>query len=133
MAASSPKGSWVRLFNRFILRRLLREPLRSATTALGVALGVAVVVAIQLTNASSIAGFETALNTVSGRASLEIVSTGLGVDERRLLDLAWLRDYGDVAPIIEDDVVLRQPGRPPENLRLLGVDVLRDRPFRDYR
>ena len=54
------------------------------TTTLGVALGVAVVVAIQLTNASSLRGFETALNAVSGRASLEIVGTGVGVDETRL-------------------------------------------------
>ncbi len=75
------------LFRWFILRRLAQEPLRSMTTTLGVALGVAVVVAIQLTNASSLRGFETALNAVSGRASLEIVGTGVGVDETRLT--AW--------------------------------------------
>ena len=46
---------------------LCEEPLRSADDRLGVALGVAVVIAIQLTNASSLAGFETALDTVAGR------------------------------------------------------------------
>lgn len=122
----------MRLFNWFILRRILHEPLRSGLTALGIALGVAVVVAIQLTNASSLAGFETALNTVSGRTSLEIVGTGTGVDERRLPELGWLRDYGEVAPVIEGDFVYRQPGHPTEILRMLGVDVLRDQPFRDY-
>ena len=45
---------------------------------------MAVIVAIQLTTASSLAGFETALNTVSGRTSLEIEGTGIGVDELRL-------------------------------------------------
>ena len=72
------------LFRTFILRRLLREPLRTLSTTIGIALGVAVIVAIQLTNASSLAGFETALNTVSGRASLEIIGPGVGVDERLL-------------------------------------------------
>ncbi len=122
----------MRLFRWFILRRIAHEPLRSGLTALGIALGVAVVVAIQLTNASSLAGFETALNTVSGRTSLEIVSAGRGVDELRLPELGWLRAYGEVAPVIEGDFVYRQRDHPPETLRLLGVDVLRDAPFRDY-
>lgn len=121
-----------RLFERFILRRLLREPLRSLTTTLGIALGVAVVVAIQLTNTSSLRGFETALNTVSGRAALELVGPGVGIDETVLADLGWLREYGDVAPLIEGELVLRRDGEPPETLRALGVDILRDRAFRDY-
>ncbi len=120
------------MFHWFIVRRLLDEPLRSATTILGIALGVAVIVAIQLTTASSLAGFETALNTVSGRTSLEIVGTGIGVDELRLPELGWLRELGEVAPVVEGDVVVRQPGRPRETLRVLGVDILRDRAFRDY-
>lgn len=123
----------VRLFNWFILRRLVHEPLRSVTTALGIALGVAVIIAIQLTNASSLAGFQTALDTVSGRTSLEIVGTSLGLDERRLVDLGWLREYGEIAPVLEGDIVLRDQGRPTERLRVLGIDILRDRPFRDYR
>ena len=122
----------MRLFRWFIVRRVVHEPLRSGLTALGIALGVAVVVAIQLTNASSLAGFETALNTVSGRTSLEILSAGGGVDELRLPELGWLRAYGEVAPVIEGDLVFRQPGHPTEVLRLLGIDVLRDQPFRDY-
>jgi putative ABC transport system permease protein len=122
----------MRLFSWFILRRIVHEPLRSGLTALGIALGVAVVVAIQLTNASSLAGFETALNTVSGRTSLEITGAGSGIDERRLPELGWLAEYGEVAPIVEGDFVFRQPGHPDEVLRMLGVDILRDQPFRDY-
>ncbi|MEN3337483.1 MAG: putative transport system permease protein [Acidobacteriota bacterium] len=132
MAGLTPAAGAMRLFRWFIVRRIAHEPLRSGLTALGIALGVAVVVAIQLTNASSLAGFETALNTVSGRTSLEIVSAGPGVDELRLPALGWLRAYGEVSPVIEGDLVYRQAGRPPETLRLLGVDVLRDQPFRDY-
>src|SRR3954451_786679 len=129
---SNPSPWPMPLFRWFILRRVGQEPLRSGLTALGIALGVAVVVAIQLTNASSLAGFETALNTVSGRTSLEIVSAAGAVDELELPKLEWLRAYGEVAPVIEGDLVFRQPGHPTEVLRLLGVDVLRDQPFRDY-
>ena len=53
----------MRLFRWFILRRLRQEPLRSLTTTAGIALGIAVIIAIQLTNASSLAGFETAIET----------------------------------------------------------------------
>ena len=86
-----------RLFNQFILRRMLQERARTATTILGIALGIAVVIAIQLTNASSVRGFETALNTVAGRTSLEIIGTA-GVDENLIAELGWLRDFGDTGP-----------------------------------
>ncbi len=120
------------LFRWFILRRIVREPLRSATTVAGIALGIAVIVAIQLTNASSLRGFETALDTVSGRTSLEILGGGVGLDERLLPDLLWIDDLGELSPVVEGDAVARLPGRPPELLRVLGVDILRDRPFREY-
>src|SRR5690348_5192784 len=121
------------LLRWFILRRMAGEPLRAGITALGVALGIAVIIAIQLTNGSSLRGFETALSTVSGRTSLEIVGAGTGIDELVLPRLEWLREYGEVSPIVEGDFLLREPGHAPEALRVLGVDMLRDRPFREYR
>ncbi len=124
----------MRLFHQFIVRALLREPLRSGVTVLGIALGVAVVIAIRMANASSIAGFETALDVMSGRTSLEIVGPGTGLDEARVRELGWLRQWGDVSPVIEGDVVAVTPGEAPdEMLRVLGVDILRDQPIRDYR
>ena len=70
----------MRLFRWFILRRARPRaaPHRSRPPSASRSAS-AVVVAIQLTNASSLAGFETALDTVSGRTSLEIVGAGLGV------------------------------------------------------
>ena len=100
------------------------------------AVGVAVVVAIQLANASSVRGFSTALDALAGRTSLEIAVPGVGLDETRLADLGWLREYGLVSPVIDADVLLEVApagGEPVlEAVRLLGVDILRDRPFRDY-
>jgi putative ABC transport system permease protein len=120
------------LLRKFIVRRVVEERLRSAVTVLGIALGVAVVIGIQLTNASSVAGFEAALETVAGRTSLEIVAPGPGFDELRLRDLLWLRDYGEVSPVVEGDALATSPDGARESIRVLGVDVLRDRSFRDY-
>ncbi len=130
--SSAPAG----LFRAFIARSLLQQPLRSAATVASLAVGVAVVVAIQLANASSVRGFSTALDALAGRTSLEIAVPGVGLDETRLAALGWLREYGLVSPVIDADVLLEvaPAGGDPvlEAVRLLGVDILRDRPFRDY-
>ncbi len=143
-----------RLFHQFIVRRLLEERVRTVTTIVGVALGIAVVIGIQLTNASSVRGFETALETVAGHTSIEIAGNG-GLDESRLQELGWLRQFGSVSPIVQGEMAVvsrpaaagtrdREGARPAESapqprrarreaVRVLGVDILRDLPFRDYR
>jgi putative ABC transport system permease protein len=123
----------VPLFRTFILRHLLRERLRSLITIVGIALGIGVVVAIQLTNVSSIRGFEAAVATMAGQTSLEIVGTGIGFDETRFGRLTWLRQYGELSPVIEGDVLAETGQERPARLRVLGVDMLRERPFRVYR
>jgi hypothetical protein len=94
-----------RLFNHFILRRMAQERARTITTVIGIALGIAVVLAIQLTNASSVRGFEAALTSVAGRTSVEILGTG-GIDETRLPDLGWLREFGAMSPVIEGEMAI---------------------------
>ncbi|MEZ5420252.1 MAG: FtsX-like permease family protein [Vicinamibacterales bacterium] len=128
----------LRLFRQFIVRRLALEPVRTGTTVAGIALGIAVVIAIQLTNASSVRGFETALDTVSGKAAVEITGTG-GIDETVLPSLTWLRDFGVASPVIEGDMAIWTPdasrdARPArtEAVKVLGIDILRDRTVRDY-
>lgn len=122
----------MRLFRQFILRHLAAEKLRSFATVLGIALGIAVVIAIQMTNASSLRGFEKAIETVSGKTSLEVVGTGIGFDELQLNELGWLREFGRMSPVIEGDAQVTTGPKASESLRVLGVDVLRDRSFRDY-
>ena len=123
------------LFRWFIIRHLRHERLRTIVTVSGVAIGIAVVLAIRLSNASSVRGFEAALESISGQVSLEVISPGTGVEEGRLSELQWLSDFGAVSPIIDGDVMVRAAdgGDAAELVRVLGVDILRDRPFRDYR
>jgi putative ABC transport system permease protein len=126
------------LFRQFILRPLLREKIRTITTVLGVSLGIAVVIAIQLTNAASVKGFATALETIAGKAAVEIVGAGTGIDESLIPQMGWLREFGTVSPVIEGSAALvigdvRQLSRRQmEAVKILGVDILRDQSIRDY-
>jgi putative ABC transport system permease protein len=138
----------IRLFRQVILRQVRAEALRSAITIIGIAAGIAVVLAIRLTNASSIRGFEAALDLTSGRAGLEILGSGFGMDEQHVATLDWLREYGHVSPVIDGDALAlvdpamgtvgpalragRHGASRTEFMRVLGVDILRDFPVRDY-
>ena len=120
------------LFRWFIVRALRRDPARGLVTVAGLTLGVAVVVAIRLANAASVRGFEAALDVVAGQTSLEILGVGVGVPEDQLAGMGWLREYGRVSPVIDRNARLETADGTGHRLRVLGVDVLRDRPFREY-
>jgi putative ABC transport system permease protein len=121
------------LFRQFILRPLLLDRTRSLVTVAGLTLGVAVVIAVRLASAGSIRGFEAALDAVAGKTSLEVIGAGVGVPEVQLATLGWLRDYGQVSPVIDRTARIQAPDGTTHMLRVLGVDILRDRPFREYR
>jgi len=102
-------------------------------TVVGIALGVAVVVAIQLANDSSVRGFQEAIETIGGKVSLEIVGPGLGIEEERLAQLGWLKEFGQVSPILEGSALVSPSPGVQEWVQVLGVDILKDRSLRDYR
>ena len=131
---------FAKLFRRFIVRALSRQRGRTAIAVLGVALGVAVMVSIRQANVGVTESFRTAVQSVSGTADLQIVAVGGGrFDESLLSSDEWLHKFGDVAPVVEDYAMLvgtvtDEMSTLPrgELLHVLGVDVLRDSPFRDY-
>ncbi len=123
----------MRLFQQFILRYLAKERVRSGTAIVGIALGIAVILAIRMANASSVHGFQAALETIAGKTSLEILGTAGGLDEKQLRALGWIGEYGNVSPVVEGDARIRLGADHAELLRVLGVDILRDHTFREYR
>lgn len=154
---------YFKLFRQFILRSLVREKLRSLITVLGISLGVAVTIAIKLANVSALESFRTAAQSVAGETSIQIAGTAGRFDEMLLADLKWLREYGEISPVIagyamtdwQDPSANKSPppsdqtddnadqsgsnippglrGHYGEFLQVLGVDILRDRALRRYR
>ncbi|MEA2164733.1 MAG: putative transport system permease protein [Thermoanaerobaculia bacterium] len=136
------------ILRALILRPILREPMRTVLTILGIAVGVAVVVAIALSNQSALRAFSESVDAVAGRANYQIVSdAGLSEDVLRALQPFWPQGVR-FAPVIDAEGVVdlpserRRPGgwpggvSPPTEqipVRLLGVDLLSDLHFRDYR
>lgn len=121
-----PQPIILRLAGRYISRRLLQ----SVLFVLGVALGVAVVIAIGIANGSASRAFSLSTETVTGRATHQILGGAGGLPtetyERIRLDLG----IRDSAPIVEEYVTGVDVGDQP--LLLLGVDPFAEPPFRSY-
>jgi putative ABC transport system permease protein len=112
------------------LRDLVRRPLHTGLMVLGVALGVAVVIAIDLANTSARRGFERSTEAVVGRATHRVVGGPEGIPQdlwRRIRVQGGLRAS---APVVEGYVTALDLDRQP--LRVLGVDVLSEGPFRPH-
>ena len=121
------------LFRSFIVRPLWSgvrtgDRLRTVLSVLAVGLGVGVILAIQLANRSSIGSFETSLQEISGRTNLSILGAG-GIDELLLPQLRKiLGPTVQVSPVIEATAIEPLTG---EVIRVLGIDIVQDRAFRD--
>jgi putative ABC transport system permease protein len=94
-------NAYFTLFRRFIIRALAREKLRSGFTILGISLGVGVMIAIRLANMSALDSFKTATQSIAGETSVQISGATGRFDEMKLNELGWLRQYGQVSPVIE--------------------------------
>ncbi|MSP13917.1 MAG: FtsX-like permease family protein [Chloroflexi bacterium] len=119
---------------RMSLRHLWRRPLQSALLVLGVALGVAVVIAIDLANVSARRAFSLSTESVTGKATQQIVSGPGGLDDALYTRLRVDLGLTKAAPIVEGYVA---GGREPAqgaglSLHLLGVDPFAEAPFRNY-
>jgi putative ABC transport system permease protein len=121
------------LLRSFIFRHFYRQPLRTLATVVGIGLGIAVVIAIRMANQSSVESFSQAVETMAGKTSLEVIAGGRALDEQYLVSLGWLDEYGETSPIIEGDLQIQNRRGDYEALKVLGADILRDLPFREYR
>lgn len=116
----------VRLAGRYIARRLLQ----SVLFIFGIALGVAVVIAIDLANGSASRAFALSTETVTGRATHQIIGGPNGLPTSLYRQIRIDLGITDSAPVIENYVRSVQLGDNP--LHVLGVDAFAEPPFRDY-
>ena len=115
---------------RSSLRYLLRHPWQTGLSILGIALGVAVVAGIDLANASARRAFALSAESVTGRATHQVIGGPSGLPDgvyRRLRVDARVRPS---APVVDGYVAA--PNFPGRTFHLLGIDPLADRSFRGY-
>lgn len=115
---------------RLSWRHAWRRPVQSLFFIVGVAIGVAMMVAIDLANGSAARAFELGTETVTGRATHQIVGGPSGLDQALYTRLRRELGYRASAPVVENYVIAQELAAQP--LRLLGIDVFADAPFRSY-
>ncbi len=97
---------------------------------LGVAIGVAMIVAIDLANGSAQRAFVLGTETVTGRATHQIVGGPSGLDESIYTRLRRELGIRVSAPVVESWVIASELDAQP--MRLLGIDPFSESPFRSY-
>ncbi len=115
-----------RLARRYASRRLFQ----SVLFVLGVALGVGMIIAIDLANTSATRAFRLSTESVTGRATHQILGSGAGLPTDVFRQVRVDLDVRTSAPVVEGYArALTFNGLP---MRVLGVDPLLEAPFRDY-
>lgn len=108
------------------LRYARTRPGQSLLAVLGVALGVAVVVAVDLANASARAAFALSAETVTGRATHQVVAGSRGLAEEVYTTLRLDLGLRPSAPVVEGAVVAGE-----RVFTLLGLDPFAEAMVRD--
>jgi putative ABC transport system permease protein len=101
-----------------------QQPFRTLLTVAGVALGVVAAVAIAGANVEVLRGFEHAVRTVAGPATLEVSAHDLGLDETVLETIRGTPGIVKATPLIEEAFMLREGGRAQESVQVYGLDLL---------
>lgn len=107
-------------------RHQRRHTWQSLLSVLGIALGVAVVMAVGLANQSASRAFAITMEQISGRVSHQIIAGSAGLPEQLFSELRHQYPYLPSAPVVEGVVRINE-----EQLTLLGLDPLSERPFRN--
>lgn len=118
------------------------EPLRTAVTICGVALGVAVYVAVATANVEVLRSFEEAVLGVAGRTTLQVSGGTLGLggfDETVIQTIRHTDGVTRTTPVLEITATWSGVGGGPADappaptIPILGVDLLEESSFRDYK
>jgi putative ABC transport system permease protein len=115
------------LFRWHVLRHARRHWVLAVLNIFAVALGVAVYVAISIANGSAARSFEASVDVVAGKAQLEVRGA---LNDSLLPAIQQTPGVHAATPVIEQLATLRD--YPGEYLRLLGIDVFTNEPFRTF-
>lgn len=112
------------------LRHLRLNKGRTFLSVVGISLGVAVFISVQIAIHTAIDSFNATVDHVSGRANLQVTSSGRGFPEETFLQVKKVRGVKAATPLVQFVCKIDEPVGEP--LYLLGIDVFSDQKFRDY-
>jgi len=112
-------------------QRLKQRPLQYLLCIVGIALGVAMMVSIDLANGSAQRAFSLSTDAITGRATHRIEAIApTGIEESVYAQLRRMPLHSPMAPVVEGYTLVDELGAQP--MRLVGVDVFAEAPFRNY-
>ncbi|MGA3169490.1 MAG: FtsX-like permease family protein [Chthoniobacteraceae bacterium] len=115
------------LFRWHVARHARRHWFLAALNVLAVGLGVAVFVAIRVANGSASRAFDAGVDIVAGKAQLEVRGA---LDDSLFPAIQHADGVRAATPLIEQLATL--PDYPGEYLRVLGIDLFTNEPFRTF-
>ncbi len=121
----------IHLVRLFSLRHFFREKWKSGLTIVGIALGVAVFISIRISINSSLDAFKSTVDHVAGKTHLEVTSPGKGFNENLFPPIKKTEGIVAATPVVQYVAQCSPPINQP--LLVLGIDILSDQYFRDYR
>ncbi|HEV8344877.1 MAG TPA: FtsX-like permease family protein [Candidatus Binatia bacterium] len=120
----------IRLLRLLSWRHFLRHRLRTALTFSGIALGVAVIVAIAAVNHTLVSSFQQTIETVAGKAVLQVTNGESGIRESLFPIIRDTEGVLDAVGAVEG--FLPVSGFKGERLYIYGVDFLSDSSIREH-
>ena len=118
------------LLRNITFRHLYHHKGRTLLSIIGIALGVGVFVSVQTAIHTAIESFNASVDHVSGKTNLQVTSFGRGFSEEVYLKVKRVPGIKAATPVIQYVSKIDEPIGEP--LYLLGIDVLSDRPFREF-
>lgn len=118
------------LLKTITLQHLRLNKGRTFLSVIGICLGVSVFVSVQMAIHTAIEAFNATVDHVSGKAQLQVTSSGRGFPEEVYLKVKKVVGIKAATPVIQFISKIDEPVGEP--LYLLGIDIFSDQPFRDY-
>ncbi len=121
------------LLSVLTLKRLRTSKFRNFLSVLSIAFGVALATSIELVNESTLLGFRSSIESISGNASFSVLGGPSGFPESILERLESIPGVESAVPVIETQGYF-SPDSSAETatLMILGVDLLRESSVRAY-
>ncbi|MES2631735.1 MAG: ABC transporter permease [Pseudomonadota bacterium] len=112
------------LLRTFSLQELRHHPWRNAAAVVAVMLGVALAFSVHLINASALSEFSSAVRSAGGQPDLELRAVQGSFDEALYARVASHPQVSIASPVLELSTVVAADSKPPQQLRIVGIDAL---------